>query len=106
MVSFDVVSLFTKVPVDLATRVAHQRLTADPSLIERSALSPDEIVTLLKFCMDATYLAYRGEVYQQVYGTAMGSPVSVTVANLVMEDVEQSTHYLCISTPILETLCG
>ena len=38
MVSFDVVSLFTKVTVDLATRVAHQRLTADPSL----QLSPRE----------------------------------------------------------------
>ncbi len=58
--------------------------------------------------LDATYLANRGEVYQQVYGTAMGSPVSVTVANLVMEDVEQralTTTYVCISTPILETLC-
>jgi len=74
---------------DLATRVAHHRVTADPSLVEQSALSLDEIVTLLKFCLDDTYLAYRGEVYQQVYGTAMGSPVSVTVVNLVMEDVEQ-----------------
>ena len=37
----------------------------------------------------ATYLSYRGEVYQQTSGTAMGFPVSVPVANLVMEDVEQ-----------------
>jgi hypothetical protein len=27
--------------------------------------------------------------YQQVFGTAMGSPVSAVIANLVMEDVEQ-----------------
>ena len=40
-------------------------------------------------CLDATFLAYRGDFYQQTFGTAMGSPVSVTVANLVMEDVEQ-----------------
>ena len=99
MVSFDVVSLFTKVPTDLAIRVACQRLAEDPSLPERSALSPDEVVSLLKFCLDATYLAYRGEVYQQVYGTAMGSPVSVTVANLVMEDVEQRALNTCASPP-------
>ena len=53
LVSFDVVSLFTRVP-DLAT-----------------------------------YLAFRGSFYRQIHGTAMGSPVSVTVANLVMEDVKQ-----------------
>ena len=28
-------------------------------------------------------------MYQQVYGTTMGSPVSVVVANLVMEDIEE-----------------
>ena len=99
MVSFDVVSLFTKVPTDLAIRVARQRLAEDPSLPERSALAPDEVISLLKFCLVATYLAYRGEVYQQVYGTAMGSPVSVTVANLVMEDVEQRALNACAFPP-------
>lgn len=89
LVSFDVVSLFTKVPVNLATKVAHERLSRDPLLAERTALSPGQVVGLLQFCLNATYLSYRGEMFQQVYGTAMGSPVSVTVANLVMEDVEQ-----------------
>ena len=43
----------------------------------------------MEFCLNATYLAYRGEYYQQMCSTAMGSPVSVTVANLIMEDVEE-----------------
>ena len=47
-----------------------------------------EIVKLLSFCLSATYLSFHGEHHQQIFGTAMGSPVSVTVANLVMEDVE------------------
>ena len=89
LVSFDVISLFTKVPVDLAARVAHERLVADTSLVERTSLSPDKVMTLLKFCHGATYLSYKGEAYQQTLGTAMGSPVSVTIANLVMENVEQ-----------------
>ena len=91
LVSFDVpvVSLFTKVSVDLAARVAHERLVADTSLMERTSLSPDEVVDLLKFCLGATYLSYKGEAYQQTFSTAMGSPVSFTIANLVMENVEQ-----------------
>ena len=32
---------------------------------------------------------FKSEKYQQVFGTVMGSPVSVTVANLVIEDVEE-----------------
>ena len=33
--------------------------------------------------------AYNGTCYQRVFGTAIGSPVSVVIANMVMEDVEQ-----------------
>ena len=40
-------------------------------------------------CLNATFLQFRGKVYQQVHGTAMGSPVSVVIANLLMEDVEE-----------------
>ena len=32
---------------------------------------------------------FRGQVYQQKFGTAMGSPVSPFVANLFMEDLKQ-----------------
>ena len=35
------------------------------------------------------YVAFRGDFYQQSFGTAKGSPVSVTIADLVMEDIEQ-----------------
>ena len=89
LVSFDVVSLFTNVPVDLACRVAGMCLQSDESLGDHTMLSPDQILTLLRFCLNATYLAYRGDFYQQTFGTAMGSPISVTVADLVMEDIEE-----------------
>ena len=89
LVSFDVVSLFTNVPTSLAIEVARRRMDADESLETRTNLSVDEIVRLLAFCLNATYLSFHGSVYRQKYGTAMGSPVSVTVANLVMEDVEE-----------------
>ena len=43
----------------------------------------------MELCLNATYLTYRGEHHRQTFSAAMGSPMSVTVANLVMEDVEQ-----------------
>ena len=45
-------------------------------------LSVDDIIALLDFCLSATYLTFRNQVFQQVYGTAMGSPVSIVIANM------------------------
>ena len=87
--SFDVVSLFIRVPTDLAVQVSRERLENDPSLLQRTSLSVDDISSLLSLCLEATYLVFEGRVYQQVHRTAMGSPVSVVVANLVMEDIER-----------------
>ena len=40
-------------------------------------------------CLSMTYLTFRNQVFQQVYGTAMGSPVSVVIANMAMESMEE-----------------
>ncbi len=99
-VSFDVVSLFTKIPVDVAADVAYERLQEDPTLGDRTMLSPDQIKQLLLLCLNAAYLAYDNEFYQQTFGTAMGSPVSVVVADLVMEDVEERALRTYHSPPL------
>ena len=68
--------------------VARQRLQVDGSLAGCTSLSVDEIMKLLQLCLSATFMAFRGSVFQQTFGTAMGSPISVTIANLVMENIE------------------
>lgn len=45
----------------------------------------------MDFCLSATYL---DNFHQQTFGTAMGSPLSVTVADLVMEDVAISSYVI------------
>ena len=87
--SFDVVSLFTSVPTDLAVTVARERLLNDSTLLDRTTLSVENIVALLHFCLNVTFLTFRGAYYKLIFVMAMGSPVSVVVANLVMEDIEQ-----------------
>ena len=89
LVSFDVVSLFTRIPTDLAVDVVRRRLEEDDMLPDKTNLTFDSVILLLDFGLKATYLVFRGCYYQQTFGSAMGSPVSVTVANLVMEEIEQ-----------------
>jgi hypothetical protein len=89
LVSFDVVSLFTNIPVDLAIKVATKRLRQDATLLPRTSLPVEDITDLLSFCLNTTYFGFEDCYYQQVFGTAMGSPVSAVIANLVMEGDEQ-----------------
>ena len=56
-------------------------------------------MSLLSLCLNATYFSFRGVTYQQIHGTAMGSPVSVVIANLVMENVEERALET-FSTPV------
>ena len=65
LVSFDVVSLFTNIPTDLALDVARRRLLADETLPDRTNLTVDSLVSLLEFCLNATYLTFRSTHYQQ-----------------------------------------
>ena len=88
-VSHDVVSLFTNTPIPQSIEIISNNLKKDKTLKKRTLLTPEDIVELLEFVLTTTYFMFRGQVYQQKFGTAMGSPVSPIVANLFMEDLEQ-----------------
>ena len=98
LVSFDVVSLFTNTPIDSVLEIVKRRLSEDNNLKCRTRLSVEDIMDLLEFVLTTTYFSFRKQIYQQKFGTAMGSPVSPLVANLFMEDLEQRA----ISTAPLE----
>ena len=80
LVSFDVTSLFTNVPIEEAVGVIRDKLREDEDLVERTPLSPDRVAELLSLCLKSTYFSFGGEQRQ---GAAMG--VSAVVANLYME---------------------
>jgi hypothetical protein len=54
LVSWDVVSLFTNIPVDLAIKVATKRLRQDATLLQRTSLPVEDIIDLLFFCLNTT----------------------------------------------------
>ena len=89
MVSFDVKSLFTNVPVDETLEVVLRCLQDDDTLMDRTELPPERLTHLLELCLRTTYFTFQGSFYEQKDGAAMGSPVSPVVANIYMEMFEE-----------------
>ena len=89
LVSFDVVSLFTNVPVEEACNIAKERLLSDITLSQRTNFSPENVHDLLKLCLTTTCFQWREKFYEQTNGAPMGSPLSPVMANLFMEEFEK-----------------
>ena len=71
MVSFDVESLFTNVPIEGAVQAALRKLEADPCLANRTTLTPAQIADLLDFVLRSTYFQYDGLIYEQQEGAVI-----------------------------------
>ncbi|BHF62643.1 hypothetical protein SprV_0200562800 [Sparganum proliferum] len=86
MVSFDVTSLFTSIPQDLAVETIELLLREKYDETE-NRLGHAQIIQLLKFCLK-TYFTFDGTIYEQVKGTPMGSPISGLIAEAVLQRLE------------------
>lgn len=89
LVSFDVESLFTNIPVNETLHIIEKRLNSDTELNKRTKLPVNVIMELLKLCTECNYFELQGKIYRQDEGMAMGSPLSPIFANIFMEEFEQ-----------------
>jgi hypothetical protein len=89
-VSFDVVSLFTKVPKEETLEYIKQRLTDFDDLDNWTKLNTDEIMELLNICICSTYFKFNDQFFKQLEGTAMGSPISPIFAELFLQKLENN----------------
>ncbi|BHF77158.1 hypothetical protein SprV_0502026100 [Sparganum proliferum] len=86
IVSFDVTSLFTSIPQDLAIETIELLHHSKYDETE-NRLGHAQILQLLKLCF-RTYFTFDGTVYEQVKDTPMGSPISGFIAEAVLQQLE------------------
>ena len=104
LVSFDVVSLFTKIPINLARNVAWEQLIEDVTLSERTEMTVKDIKIALNFYLNNMHFTFQKNFYQLILGISMGSLISVTIANLVTERIEIKAMNYFFSPPKLWTI--
>ena len=81
MTSFDIVSLYTNIPlnetIDLAVNIIK---TNEPNL----KINHKELKKLFLFATAETHFLFENNIYDQVDGVSMGSPLAPVLANLFM----------------------
>ena len=88
MVSFDVCSLFTNVPLSETIDIILNKLFAsDDSFYQE--FDKGSFKKLLELAVLDTHFVFNGKLYKQVEGMAMGSPLGPTFANIFMCHLEE-----------------
>jgi hypothetical protein len=64
LVSFDVLSLFKKVPIDEAMDIITSKYNI-----------PDFMIKLSRHCMSSIYFIHEGKYHKQMEGAPIGSPL-------------------------------
>ena len=85
LVSYDVSSLFTNVPVDETIEsIAERAFENDWFNITKS-----DLIELLRIATKNQLFQFEGNLYEQVDGVAMGSPLGPLMANTFMCNIEK-----------------
>ena len=90
MVSFDVSSLFTKIPLEETVEIICQHAELTP-------LPKDVLKQLLLMCTKDVQFQFNNTLYRQIDGVAMGSPLGPILADIFMGNLEQTRLKSAIS---------
>ena len=86
LVSFDVTSLFTNIPLSVTIKLAVDLIkTSQPDL----NISEKDLTSLFNCATSETHFLFIGKFYDQTDRVAMGSPLAPVLANLFMGHYEK-----------------
>ncbi len=106
LISFDVASLYTRVPINESLEIIEQRLEDmrtlknDP-IAAITTLTNKAIMKLLKFVLGQCYFSWDSTLYLQRAGLPMGSRISPIIANIFLENLEYRVLTSSLSVPKL-----
>ncbi|XP_071653548.1 uncharacterized protein [Temnothorax longispinosus] len=85
LISLDVTSLFTNIPKDLVLQAIKNRWN---HVSNKTKLSLPQFLSAVDLILSSTSFSFNGQIYEQIFGSPMGSPLSPILADMVMEDLE------------------
>ena len=86
MVSFDVISLYTNIPITDTLNIIKDYVNNDDQFNRKTAKPQDKFLDLLHLFVTNTWYTFNSQFYQQTDGVAIGDPASSTTAEIYMQD--------------------
>ena len=80
MVSFDVTSLYTNIPIIDTLNIIKDYVHSDDQFARKTAIPQDKFLDLVNLVLTTTWYTFNSQFYQQNDGVAMGGPASSTTA--------------------------
>jgi hypothetical protein len=87
LVSYDVESLFTNIPVTETINIIINEIYSDKDFFH--GLNKNQFSDLLKTAVNNSYFLFNNQLYLQTDGVSMGSPLGPTLANFFMNNLEK-----------------
>ena len=87
--SFDVVSLFTNIPLAETIDMIAERLYSDNNTKGIPSIPKTSLIELLK-CATSGIFSHRDKLFQQKDGVSMGNPLAPTLANFFLGCLEET----------------
>ena len=75
MCSFDIVSLFTNIPINETIEICLDKLYKDRLLVEN--MKRAQLKKLLLYCVKQNHFMFKDSLYDQIDGVSMGSPLDL-----------------------------
>ena len=88
LISFDLISLFTNVPLDASIYIVLKRIYDNREI--NTGITKREMKELIKLCPKDVHFNFNGTKYVQKDGVAMGSPLAPVLAGIFMVDLERA----------------
>ena len=103
LVSFDVVSLFTCVPLDYTVNVIIDRIYNKKVI--STTLSKRSLKKLILDSCRKTIFSFNNNLYLQLDGVSMGSSLGPVLANIIMTELEERIIKPFINNGIIKFYC-
>lgn len=98
LISLDISNLFTNIPIEEVVEIIKNKLSEKNTDTD----TQEEIIILLKTCLNQNFFNFNGITYCQKDGLSMGSPLSPLLADIFMDNLEN--EYILKNNPFTKNI--